>query len=75
MDVAEELNSMQPVSVVNIAWYVFMHIRGSHCAVCNIKMCTTLEWGTQEIVVVGFERLTQDYRFNKCMKQYSAAAV
>jgi len=58
VDVAEELNSMQPVSVVYIAWYVSMHIRGSHYAVCTIKMCTTLEWGAQEIVVVGFERLT-----------------
>ena len=75
MDVAEELNSVQPVSVVYIAWYVFMHIRGSHYAVCTIKMCATLEWGAQEIVVVGFGRLTQDYRFNKCMQQYSAAAM
>jgi len=56
--VAEELNSTQTVSGVYIAWYVFMHIRGSHYAVCTIKMCATLEWGAQEIVVVGFERLT-----------------
>jgi hypothetical protein len=44
VNVAEELNSVQLISVVSIAWYVFMHFRGYRYAVCTIKMRTTLEW-------------------------------